>query len=456
MNKVEQPGLKDEMREHFDDEIQLIDYLRVIWKWKWLIILGTLVCMVVAGVVSFNMPKIYEVSIAIEPGIIGVSGDGKFIYIDSLNNIEGKIIGGIYNRGIQEALNINPLENGMKFETGIQKGTNFIKVTSEWEENKIELGLRASEQLAASLSKEYEEIVGQRRGDYTKQILMKQNQIKEVEIQRKDIDKQIFKQQNQIAKIETQRKDIDQQVLFKLNKIEGKKDTIKLRESTINIIGEREKELFQEIKNVKNNTEKIVKQRNNILEHKGNVDDISLLLYSTTIQQNVAYFNQLSDQINRLRKQKMELKTDIEKLGKDIDDINTEIGRLKLNKTEGLQAKIDDVNTEIERIKLHKTEGLQAKINDISTEIGRLKLQKTEGLQAKINDLKLQIDRLSIKNDVIKNIRVIQNPEASISPIKPKKRLNILLAGVIAFMMMMFLAFFVEYIRKAKSNNTIK
>ena len=455
MNQIEQPELRDQMREHFDDEIQLIDYLRVIWKWKWLIILGTLVCMVVAAAVSFNMPKVYEVSIAIEAGIIGVDKEGKFIYLDSRDNIEGKIKGGIYNRGIQEALNINPLENGMKFETGIQKGTNFIKVTSEWEENKIELGLRASEQLAASLSKEYEGIVEQRRGDYEKRILMKQNQIKEVEIQRKDIDKQIlikknqikgveiqrkdidkqiFKQQNQIAKIETQRKDIDQQVLFKLNKIEGKKDTIKLRESTINIIGEREKELFQEIKNVKNNTEKIVKQRNNILEHKGNVDDISLLLYSTTIQQNVAYFNQLSDQINRLRKQKMELKTDIEKLGKDIDDINTEIGRLKL----------------------HKTEGLQAKIKDISTEIGRLKLQKTEGLQAKINDLKLQIDRLSIKNDVIKNIRVIQNPEASISPIKPKKRLNILLAGVIAFMMMMFLAFFVEYIRKAKSNNTIK
>ena len=81
MDRIEQPELRDQMREHFDDEIQLIDYLRVIWKWKWLIILGTFVCMVVAAAVSFNMPKIYEVSIAIEPGIIGVSGDGKFIYI---------------------------------------------------------------------------------------------------------------------------------------------------------------------------------------------------------------------------------------------------------------------------------------------------------------------------------------------------------------------------------------
>jgi capsular polysaccharide biosynthesis protein len=103
-----------------------------------------------------------------------------------------------------------------------------------------------------------------------------------------------------------------------------------------------------------------------------------------------------------------------------------------------------------------KIENLKKDIDDINTEIERFKLKKTEGLQAEINDLKLQIDRLSIEEGMIKNIRVIQDPEASIRPIKPKKRRNVLLAGVVAFMMMMFLAFFVEFIQKAKSNNTIK
>jgi len=175
---------------------------------------------------------------------------------------------------------------------------------------------------------------------------------------------------------------------------------------------DREKELLEEIKNVKDNTERIVKERNTVLQHKGNVNDISLLLYSTTIQQNVAYFNQLSNQINDLRTEK-------------------EIASMKI-------------------------ENLKKDINDINTEIERSKLKKTEGLQATINDLKLQIDRLSIAKGMIKNIRVIQDPEASIHPIKPKKTLIIILAGVVAFMMMMFLAFFVEYIQKAKSNNTIK
>ena len=391
MDKIEQPELRDQRGEHFDDEVQLIDYLRVIWKWKWLIILGTFVCMVVAGVVSFNMPKIYEVSMAIEPGIIGTDRDGRFLYTNSLNNMEGKIKGGVYNRRIQKALNINPLETGIKFETGLQRGTNLIKVTSEWEENEVKLGLRALEQLTALLSKDYENIVEQRKGDYEKRILMKQNQIKEVEIQRKDIDKQI---------------------LLRLNTIDEKKNHIKLNKATLKIIQDREKELLQEIKSVKDNTERIVQERNNVLQNKSNVNDISLLLYSTTIQQNVAYFNQLSNQINDLRTKKEIANMKIENLNKGIDDINTEIDRLKL--------------------------------------------KKIEGLQAKINDLKVEIDRLNLEKSIIECIRVIQNPEVSLSPIKPKKRLNVLLAGVVAFMMMMFLAFFLEYIRKTKNNNIIK
>ena len=328
MKKIEQPELRDQMREHFDDEIQLIDYLRVIWKWKWLIILGTLVCMVVAGVVSLNMPKIYEVSMTIEPGIIGVNRDGKFIYLDSRDNIGGKIKGGIYNRRIQKELNLNPLETDIKFEVRPQKGTNFIKATSEWEKNEVEFGKKVLVQLGAFISKEYEDVIHRRKGDYEKQILMKQNQIKE-------------------------------------------------NEATLKSFRDREKELLEEVKNVKDNTEKMVRERNNVLQHKGNVDDISLLLYSTTFHQNVAYF-----------------------------------------------------------------------INDIRA--------KKEVACMKIENLKLEIQRLNLEKGVVENIRVIQDPEASIRPIKPKKTLIIILAGVVSFMMMIFLAFFVEYIQKSKSNNTIK
>ena len=52
------------------DEIVLIDYINVLCKWKKLIILGTLSCMIVAGVVSFLLPPVYRISTIIQIGSI--------------------------------------------------------------------------------------------------------------------------------------------------------------------------------------------------------------------------------------------------------------------------------------------------------------------------------------------------------------------------------------------------
>jgi uncharacterized protein involved in exopolysaccharide biosynthesis len=53
-----------------EDTIELIDYLRVVWKRKGLIIIGTLLCMVVAGVVSVMQPKTYRATSVIEIGTL--------------------------------------------------------------------------------------------------------------------------------------------------------------------------------------------------------------------------------------------------------------------------------------------------------------------------------------------------------------------------------------------------
>jgi len=50
------------------ENTELIDYLGVIWKWKLLIILITVVCAITSGVVSFVLPKIYQSSAILEVG----------------------------------------------------------------------------------------------------------------------------------------------------------------------------------------------------------------------------------------------------------------------------------------------------------------------------------------------------------------------------------------------------
>ena len=45
----------------FGDEIELIDLLLIIWKWKYLILAGTLVCALVAAIVSSKKQPTYLV-----------------------------------------------------------------------------------------------------------------------------------------------------------------------------------------------------------------------------------------------------------------------------------------------------------------------------------------------------------------------------------------------------------
>ena len=368
----------------YEDEINLIDLLRVLWKWKWLIIGGTVICAIIAAVISLQMPRIYEISTVIEPGIAGVKDDGTFIYIDSVANVNGKIGGGIYNRRVEEALQLDPLKTRAEFKSAIIKKTSAIKVTSQWQEEDTDLGVKVIRHLIRLLSDDYAKIVEQRKGDY---------------------DRQIFMKQNEISKIETQRKDIDEQIQLKLSSIEGMKSTIRQQKATLGVIRQRKGELLEEIKGVKDNTEKILHQRDVLLKDKSPNKDLALLLYTTTIQQNASYFNQLNNQIYNLDTSEKENEAEVDKLNMNIADSKTGIDRLNLSKTEGLQTKIG-------------------------------------GIQAQINTLNL-------KKGLISNIKVIQEPEVSRYPVKPKKKQIVLLAGVVALFMFIFLAFFIEYIKNA-------
>ena len=41
----------------YEDEIELMDYLLVIWKWKYLILAGTVICALIVYIISFTTPK---------------------------------------------------------------------------------------------------------------------------------------------------------------------------------------------------------------------------------------------------------------------------------------------------------------------------------------------------------------------------------------------------------------
>ena len=67
MNEQPQTDLKEHRAYPYDDEIELMDYLLVLWKWKYIILAGTFVFALVAAIISFiswkQQPTMYRTNI---------------------------------------------------------------------------------------------------------------------------------------------------------------------------------------------------------------------------------------------------------------------------------------------------------------------------------------------------------------------------------------------------------
>jgi len=71
-----------------------------------------------------------------------------------------------------------------------------------------------------------------------------------------------------------------------------------------------------------------------------------------------------------------------------------------------------------------------------------------ENLKNKIAILEQEIKNLDYRKTHIQNIQIIQHPTSSSVPIKPKKNLIVVLGAVFGLFLMLFLAFFLEYIQR--------
>ena len=102
--------------------IDLVDYLRVIWKRKIFIIVGTLVCLVAGGIVNLRLPEIYRADALIKIGKILVSSSSSS-FLDTPKNLVESI----------------PIEYGLSEEEALKYllkvevviGTSLVKIILE-------------------------------------------------------------------------------------------------------------------------------------------------------------------------------------------------------------------------------------------------------------------------------------------------------------------------------------
>lgn len=325
------------------DEIELIEILRVIWKWKYLILAGTFACALIVGIISLNRPKIYRIDMVIQPAMVGMDSRGKKIFIDSPQTIKTLIEAGAFNTKVLDHLK-NPnstVSQSLQFKVNIPKLSDSLMIS--YEAANVDRAIIILEQLAKQMFDKYSEVLGKYRNNYESELLLRKNEISAIESENKLSVKYNEKVRNRINELVLETRKIDAKIKLLLEK------------------------------------------QSNYLSNVDKQENLNVtVMYNSLIQQ--------------LTTMKMIYKN-------EIDDYYMQAER-ENNQLKSKQDKADILLTKIRQIK-----------NEINS---------------------------------IQNIQVIKPPTSSSSPVRPNIKLNIILAAILGFFSMLFLAFFIEYLSKQK------
>lgn len=366
-------------------DVKLIDLFFAIWSRKCFVFMVIIISVGMGVLASYLMPNIYRVYLVIKPGILDISEDGKRMYLDSIGNIKAKIESKAYEQRLRNALRATEIGGVLTFHTSSPTNTDILNISLDVDENSIESGKKILQCLVSELQNDYSLDVQNRRTNVLKDISILKNEIKGIIVKKKDMDKVIAGAVNEIKNLN--------------NQIESQK-------ATIVVLKAREKELIHEIEKVQKNSEKLTQAREVFLQNHNSTEGVAEILYVTTIQQNISFYNDLQSQLNDLR------------------------------------MKIEDIKGTIK--------SLEKYIGDKRVTIERLELEKTEEFDVEIASKEIEIQNLENKNLLIQNIVMISQPSATAKPVKPNRPLNIIISAVVGCFIGFILAFFLEYVERAR------
>jgi len=330
--------------DEYEKEIELMDYLNVLWRRKWLIIIPTFFFVIIAGVYSFLLPRVWEVDAIIQPSqytLQTIDGTYKEVLTANPKQIAGQINETYYNHIIAAELNLD-IRDIPKLKAENSKNSKLVKISTKT--NDVE---KAKLILLSLLN-------------YLK----------------RQLDK----------KLDTEIKSIDSQMKSKEIEKYTIEEEITAYKNKLNIIKQRKKEIEKEISDTRKRIEKLEKEQRSILkkENRSETESLSMLLYSNEIQQSSQYYGTLN-------------------------------GLLSSKKIEE-----EDINLEI------------------------------KNKEEEIKLLEIEIDNLNELKRKIEYAQLIKEPTSSLHPVAPRKKLYVLIAGIISLMIFTMLAFFFEYLEKQK------
>ena len=399
-----------------EQEINLRECVNVIIKRKWIIITVFFVTIIVAAIINSLVPRIYEISMVLEPTR----------NLDLQKNIEDKIKQKAFDSRIINLVNPDPKAKNVGFEVSQPEHSDLMIISLKWEEGKTKLGVEALNASFITLSNAYKEIIDS-KGD-------------EIERQISDISDDIAAKNNEI----NQRKEEIEENELKL---------LKVKEERLNLLVECYQfyidNLFDKIADLLGKGEKI--------------DNNASQGYIDTIEKNMLYVDELQEKLNNLNVERAYSMSKIKDLKAVANNLKANTEELKLNAEKVFNKvalslekgqEIDDSAFrsyigDIEKNMLYMDK-LRVKLTGLNKERAGV-LAEIKKMQKAVKPLTVKSEELTRQKDAMRNIKLIQKPRISSLPIAiSKKRQNVTLAGVVGLLLGTLLAFFKEYSEKRK------
>ncbi len=143
-----------------EEEMELIELLRILWKWKYLILGGAMVCGVVAAAISLSRPEFYRATMVLRPGLLTVSEYANNVYLDSAENMEALVETGTFKKELRFRLDQAGVKNlpavlRLSVSSAYGEAIEAIRVTMQTRH--AELGVAVLEHLKKLLDDKYED-----------------------------------------------------------------------------------------------------------------------------------------------------------------------------------------------------------------------------------------------------------------------------------------------------------
>jgi len=305
-----------------DEEIRIFDYLNILWKRKWFILIPALVLAAAAGIFGFLKTPVWTIDTIIEPGIFLVqdsNGQNRETPATETLRMARRIGLQSYNASIASELNLDRRGFPVLF-AEILNNTWFIRIWLKVTD--IDRGTKVLLSLLQHLKAEF-------------------NQTLDMEVKR--LEAQIFEQENTIKSRQAET------VLLEIQKTKSLAQ-IASEEAKIEISEERRRSISMEMASAKTRTDALEEQLKKAVDaqQKGN-DAISLglLLYSSQVQNNVQYYNLLDEKLNAEKVLQENSRLNIKSKTEDSKEADARIGILK--------NQIDNTSNAIKLIQERKT-----------------------------------------------------------------------------------------------------